>query len=304
MSFDGRLLSGLSVLAAVVEAGSFSRAGEVLGLSASGVSRSIDRLEERLGVRLLNRTTRTMNLTNEGRALYERASPHLEGIEVSASYVSGAAIAVRGSLRVSVNPIFARYILAPKLPLLRERHPELELTVVQQPDVGDLVTEGIDVAVRFGPQLPSTISSKLLFQTRVLTVASPAYLKRHGRPEHPEELVTHECIQYIDPRRGKPFEWEFRRDREVLAIDTHGHLTTTDVDLMVQSCVSGVGIAQVLSLSVTQLIADGVLIELFPEWPGETYPLYITRPSRRLPPAAVEAFMEFCAEICANHEAN
>jgi DNA-binding transcriptional LysR family regulator len=154
MSFDGRLLSGLSVLAAVVEAGSFSRAGEVLGLSASGVSRSIDRLEERLGVRLLNRTTRTMNLTNEGRALYERASPHLEGIEVAASYVSGAAIAVRGSLRVSVNPIFARYILAPKLPLLRERHPELELTVVQQPDVGDLVTEGIDVAVRFGPQLP------------------------------------------------------------------------------------------------------------------------------------------------------
>ena len=191
MSFDGRLLSGLSVLAAVVEAGSFSRAGEVLGLSASGVSRSIDRLEERLGVRLLNRTTRTMNLTNEGRALYERASPHLEGIEVAASYVSGAAIAVRGSLWVSVNPIFARYILAPKLPLLRERHPELELTVVQQPDVGDLVTEGIDVAVRFGPQLPSTISSKLLFQTRVLTVASPAYLKRHGRPEHPEELVTH-----------------------------------------------------------------------------------------------------------------
>ncbi|WP_263315863.1 LysR substrate-binding domain-containing protein, partial [Enterobacter hormaechei] len=80
-----------------------------------------------------------------------------------------------------------------------------------------------------------------------------------------------------------------------------GHLTTTDVDLMVQSCVSGVGIAQVLSLSVTQLIADGLLVELFPEWPGETYPLYITRPSRRLPPAAVEAFMEFCAEICANH---
>jgi DNA-binding transcriptional LysR family regulator len=135
-------------------------------------------------------------------------------------------------------------------------------------------------------------------------VASPAYLKRHGRPEHPEELVTHECIQYIDPRRGKPFEWEFRRGREVLTIDTRGHLTTTDVDLMVQSCVSGVGIAQVLSLSVTQLIADGMLVELFPEWPGETYPLYITRPSRRLPPAAVEAFMEFCSEICANHEVN
>ncbi|XSF43767.1 LysR family transcriptional regulator [Cronobacter dublinensis] len=167
MSFDGRLLSGLSVLAAVVEAGSFSRAGEVLGLSASGVSRSIDRLEERLGVRLLNRTTRTLNLTSEGRALYERAAPHLEGIEVAASYVSGAAVAVRGALRVSVNPIFARYILAPKMPLLRQRHPDLTLTVVQQPDVGDLVNEGIDIAVRFGPQPSSTITSKLLLNTRV-----------------------------------------------------------------------------------------------------------------------------------------
>lgn len=302
MSFDGRLLSGLSVLAAVVEAGSFSRAGEVLGLSASGVSRSIDRLEERLGIRLLNRTTRTLNLTSEGRALYERAVPHLEGIEVAASYVSGAAVAVRGALRVSVNPIFARYVLAPNLPLLRQRHPELTLTVVQQPDVGDLVTEGIDVAVRFGPQLPSTITSKLLLNTRVLTVAAPAYLAQHGRPQHPEDLTGHECIQYIDPRSGKPFIWEFRRGREWLSVETKGHLTTTDVDLKLQACVSGSGIAQVLSLNVGQLIADGKLIELFPEWPDETYPLYIARPSRRLAPAAVEAFMNFCTEICSDFE--
>ncbi len=303
MSFDGRLLSGLSVLAAVVEAGSFSRAGEVLGLSASGVSRSIDRLEERIGVRLLNRTTRTLHLTHEGRNLYERAAPHLDGIEVAASYVSGAAVAVRGALRVSVNPIFARYVLAPNLPLLQQRHPELELTVVQQPDVGDLVTEGIDIALRFGPQPPSTITSKLLLKTRVLTVASPEYLARRGRPDRPEELVNHECIQYIDPRSGKPFGWEFRRGRERLTVETQGHLITTDVDLMVQACVSGTGIAQVLSLSVGQLINDGVLVELFPQWPGETYPLYITRPSRRLAPATVEAFLDFCTEICSNLDA-
>lgn len=302
MSFDGRLLSGLSVLAAVVEAGSFSRAGEVLGLSASGVSRSIDRLEERLGVRLLNRTTRTLNLTSEGRALYERAAPHLEGIEVAASYVSGAAVAVRGTLRVSVNPIFARYVLAPNLPLLRQRHPELTLTVMQQPDVGDLVTEGIDVAVRFGPQPPSTITSRLLLNTRVLTVVAPAYLAQRGRPQHPEDLTGHECIQYIDPRSGKPFIWEFRRGREWLSVETKGHLITTDVDLKLQACVSGAGIAQVLSLNVGQLIADGKLIELFPEWADETYPLYIARPSRRLAPAAVEAFLSFCTEICADFE--
>jgi DNA-binding transcriptional LysR family regulator len=300
MSFDGRLLSGMSVLAAVVETGSFTRAGEVLGLSASGVSRSIARLEGRLGVRLLDRTTRTLHLTGDGKALYERAAPHLEGIEEAASYVSGAAISVRGGLRVSLNPIFARYVLAPRLRTLRERHPNLELTIIQQPDVGDMVTEGIDVAVRFGPQPPSTMTSRLLLQTRVLTVASPEYLAKHGRPKRPEKLVDHECIQFIDPRRGKPFSWEFQRGREVLPVETGGHLTTTDVDLMVHACVSGVGIAQVLAVNVAHLIADGSLVELFPEWPGETYPLYITRPSRRLPPAAVEAFLDFCSEICAD----
>ncbi|OAS81979.1 LysR family transcriptional regulator [Achromobacter dolens] len=299
MSFDGRLLSGMSVLAAVVEAGSFSRAGDVLGLSASGVSRSISRLEERLGVRLLDRTTRTLHLTSDGANLYERAAPHLAGIEEAASYVSGASVTVRGTLRVSLNPIFARHVLAPNLPLLRQRHPGLELMVVQAPDIGDLVTEGIDVAVRFGPQPPSTMTSRLLLQTRVLTVASPAYLARHGRPKRPEKLAEHDCIQYIDPRRGRPFGWEFHRGREVLRVDTRGPLTTTDVDLMVQACLNGAGVAQVLALNVRELLADRKLVELFPEWNGETYPLYVTRPSRRLAPAAVEAFLDFCSDICA-----
>ncbi len=298
MPFDGRLLSGMSVLAAVVEAGSFSRAGEVLGLSASGVSRSISRLEQRLGVRLLDRTTRTLHLTSEGANLYERAAPHLEGIEEAANYVSGAAVTVRGTLRVSLNPLFSRYVLAQNLPLLRERYPHLDLTILQQPDVGDLVAEGIDIAVRFGPQPPSTMTSRLLLKTRVLTVASPAYLARFGRPAQPQALSEHNCLQYIDPRSNKPFTWEFHRGQQTLTVETYGSMTTTDPDLMVQACVGGVGIAQVLALSVAHLLANGELVELFPEWPDETYPLYITRPSRRLAPAAVEAFLGFCVEIC------
>ncbi|KGI78263.1 LysR family transcriptional regulator [Oleiagrimonas soli] len=302
MSFDGRILSGMTVLAAVVEAGSFSRAGELLGMSASGVSRSISRLEERLGVRLVDRTTRALHLTSEGAGLYERAVQHLEGIAEAANYVSGASETVRGTLRVGLNPIFAQHILAPKLPLLRERYPDLELIVLQQADVGDLVTEGIDVAVRFGPQPPSTMTSRLLLETRVLTVASPEYLARYGRPKRPEKLVDHDCIQYIDPRNNKPFSWEFHRGRKILPVKTRGHLTTTDVDVMVQACVSGAGIAQPLALSVDHLIASGALVELFPEWPDETYPLYAARPSRRLPPAAVEAFLGFCVEICREHQ--
>ena len=207
MGFDGKLLSGMSVLAAVVETGSFTRAGEVLGLSASGVSRAVSRLEERMGVRLLDRTTRALHLTGEGARLYDLAAPHLSGIEEAAYVVSGAASTPRGALRVSLNPLFARHVLAPRLPAFKERYPELELISVQLPDAGDLVAEGIDVAVRFGPQPPSSMTSRRLLETRVLTVASLSYLKKHGRPNRPETLNKHDCIQYIDPQRGKPFEW-------------------------------------------------------------------------------------------------
>jgi len=283
MSFDGRLLAGMSVLAAVVETGSFTRAGEVLGLSASGVSRSISRLEARIGVRLLDRTTRALHLTGEGARLYKLTAPHLCGIEDAANVVSGAAVKVRGTLRVSLNPVFARNVLAPRLPEFTERYPELDLIVVQVPDAGDLVNEGIDAAVRFGPQPPSSMPSRLLLETRVLTVASPSYLKKHGCPMTPEKLAGHDCIQYIDPQHGKPFRWEFHRDKEVLPVETTGRLTLTDVDTMV---------------GVAHQLASGALVELFPDWPGETFPLYAIRPSRRLPPAAVEAFLEFCWELC------
>ena len=298
MGFDGRLLSGMSVLAAVVETGSFTRAGEVLGLSASGVSRAISRLEKRMGIRLLDRTTRALHLTGEGARLYELAAPHLSGIEEAANVVSGAASTARGALRVSLNPLFSRHVLAPRLPEFKERYPELQLIAVQLPDAGDLVADGIDVAVRFGPPPPSSMLSRRLLETRVLTVASPSYLKKHGRPRRPEKLAEHDCIQFIDPQRGKPFEWEFQRGKEVVSVATTGRLTLTDVDTMVGACVAGSGIAQVLALGVEHLIANGVLIELFPEWPGETFPLHAIRPSRRLPPAAVEAFLDFCREIC------
>ena len=299
MAFDSRLLAGVSVLASVVESGSFTRAGEILGLTASGVSRSVSRLEERIGVRLLDRSTRSLRLTNEGARLYELAAPHLSGIEEAASLAAGAVGQVQGLLRASVNPIFARNVLAPRLPEFAARYPELRLILVQQPDAGDLVAEGVDVAIRFGPQPDSTMSSRLLLETRVLTVASPSYLAAKGRPRRPMDLVTHECIQFVDPQRGRPFEWEFQRSPETVMVKASGRFTFTDADTMVEGCLAGLGIAQVLAFAVGGHLAAGTLVELFPDWPDETFPLYAVRPSRRLPPAKVEAFLAFCEEIAA-----
>jgi DNA-binding transcriptional LysR family regulator len=302
MRLDPHLLSGMGVLAAVIEGGSFTRAGELLGLSASGVSRAIARLEERVGVRLLDRTTRSSRLTNEGAHLYEFALPHLAGIQEVANAASGFAVAVKGSLRVSLNAIFSRHILAPNLPRFSRRYPALELTILHLPDSGDLITGGVDLSIRFGPQPPSTMSSRLLLETRVLTVAAPSYLEKNGRPMTPEDLAKHDCIHYVDPQRGKPFEWEFHRDEKRVSVKTRGLITVHDCDTMVMACVAGAGVAQVLALGNQHLLSSGALIELFPDWPGETFPLYAIRPSRRLAPAKVDAFLNFCSQICKESE--
>src|SRR5437899_2796664 len=146
MPYDGRLLAGVTVLAAVVEAGTLSRAGEALGLSASGVSRAVSRLEARVGVRLLERTTRTLRLTDEGRRFFDRVSPLLAGIEDAAIEASGSAGAVRGRLRVNVDAFFSRVVLAPEVAKFLARFPEVSLELIMRDAPGDLVADGFDLA--------------------------------------------------------------------------------------------------------------------------------------------------------------
>ena len=110
-------------------------------------------------------------------------------------------------------------------------------------------------------------------------------------------MEKHECLEFVDPQRGRPFEWEFRRDAQAVAVKNHGRFTFTDVDTMITACLAGTGIAQVLAFGVERHMADGSLVELFPDWPDETFPLYAVRPSRRLAPDKTEAFLEFCIEI-------
>lgn len=293
MSFDARLLGGVSVLAAVVEAGSFARAGDAIGISASGVSRAIARLEARVGVRLFDRTTRSVRLTDEGRRFYERVRPCLAGIEDAASEAVGAANVVRGRLRANVDPLFSRVVLAGRLGGFVERYPELDLELITREQIGDLVGEGIDVAVRFGEPANSSLVARKLVDTRVLTVAAPAYLKKHGRPKHPGDLVHHVCMHFREPATGRPFQWEFHRGRKVLPVNAPGRLLMSDASTMYFECVAGTAITQAVELGVRDLIAQGRLVDLFPDWPGETFPLYALYPSRRHQPAKVRAFVEF-----------
>ena len=296
MTFDARLVSGIGVLAAVVEAGSFVRAGEALGLTQSGVSRAIARLEERISVRLLDRTTRCVSLTGEGRAFYEQVGPLMAGIEEAATRASGASIVVRGRLRVNVDPFLSRLVLAPHLPALLLRYPDLTLELLTREQLGDLVADGFDLALRFGEPPSTGMMARKITDTRILTVAAPSLLARYGRPSGPDALVDLPCIQFRDPITGRPFDWEFRRGGRILPVKTSGNLLLTDVATMLEACMAGVGVAQVMAIGVLRLLEEGRLIELFPDWPGETFPLYALYPSRHLMPAKVQVFIDFAVE--------
>ena len=299
MSFDARLVSGIGVLAAVVETGGFARAAKALGLTQPAVSRAVARLEARIGVRLLDRTTRSVTLTDEGRRFYEHVGPLLDGIEEAAALAAGSSATVRGRLRVNVDPFFSHLILAPRLGAFLERYPEITLDFVTSEHIGDLVADGFDVAIRFGEPTASSAVARKVTETRILTVAAPAYLERHGRPARPADLAGHDCIQYRNPLTGQPFQWEFHRAGRIVPVATAGRLLLTDVGTMLRVCLAGAGIAQVMALGVANMLDQGRLIELFPDWPDETFPLYALHPSRHLPAAKVRAFMDFILEAVA-----
>src|ERR1700761_6432584 len=218
MAFDGRIVSGVGVLAAVVDGGSFVKAAELIGLSDSGVSRAISRLETRLGVRLLDRTTRSVALTDEGRRFYEEVKPHLNAIEDAAIVAAGAVSAVRGRLKVDIDPFFLPLILAGRLGAFCERYPELAIEFISSEHVGDLVSEGIDLAIRFGQPRHASLVARKLIEAPILTVAAPRYLERYGKPAHPSELTQHRCLQFLNLHTGLPYDWEFIRDEESIAV--------------------------------------------------------------------------------------
>jgi DNA-binding transcriptional LysR family regulator len=293
MAFDGRLLAGVGVLAAVVESGSFVRAGAALGLTPSGVSRAVGRLEARVGVRLFDRTPRAVTLTDEGREFHARVMPLLTGLEEAAGQAAGAAVAVRGRLRVNVDPWFSRLVLAPRLSGFLDAHPGLSLELVVRDTLGEMVAEGFDAAVRFGEPEPSGLVARKLLETRILTCASPAYLARFGVPLVPHDVERHECLMFRDPVTSRPFPWEFHRGAEVVAVRANGRLVLNDLALKLTACAAGFGVAQTIELGLAPMLASGALVQILPDWADERFPLYAYHPSRHLPAAKVRAFLDF-----------
>lgn len=295
--FDRHALDGLGVLLAVVEAGSFVAAGEALGLTQSAVSRAVARIEDRIGVRLFRRTARAISLTDEGRQFYESVVPHFRAIQEATLEAGDSSTRVRGRLRVNVDPGVGQFLLTPRLQPFLAQHPDLFLEIAVRDRMGDLVREGFDVAVRFGVPEPSALKARLLLRTHIITCAAPAYIKRHGTPRRPSDVERHQCVLMRDPSTGSHFGWEFVRGKKIVSVNVSGQLMVNEVGPMLAACLAGQGIMQAFELYTRELVADGRLVQVLPEWAEETYPLYVYRHPAQLTSAKVRAFSEFVGSL-------
>ncbi len=180
-----------------------------------------------------------------------------------------------------------------------EKFPELEVELLARDQLGDIVVEGFDLAIRFGQSRPSRLIARKLLETRVLTVAAPSYIERHGRPKSPRDLERgdHVLIDFRDPETGRPFAWEFHRRSQQVKITTGAQLMVNDVGTAHTVCLAGYGIAQPMQLGIERLLAEGRLIDLFPDWPDERFPLFALYPSRKHLPPKTKAFLDFVAGL-------
>jgi len=295
MRFDEQTLSDSNVFVAVVRFRSFANAARSLNLSQSVASRAVARLEKRLGVRVLDRTTRSVSLTDDGRGLFERLEPLLQGFEDAFTSTAEEQSRVRGRLRVKMHPTLAHIINGKQLKAFLEDYPELSVEFISSDKLGDLVGEGRDIALYVGELPSSSLIAKKLLDTRVITVAAPDYLAKHMEVAHPSDLLKeeHTLIDYRNPETGRTFPWEYHRGRKIVKIATTGRLIVSDIVNLHGISVAGWGIAQVLEVAVKPMLETGALVKLLPEWGDERFPIYAVYPSRNYVPPKVRVIIDF-----------
>jgi len=284
----------LELFAAVVEGGSFSEAGRALGLSPSAVSRAIDRIEARLGVRLLLRSTRALSLTAEGQAYLQTARRILADLDDAEQQIADQG-APRGRLRVSAALSHGRLCVVPLLGAFAALYPHILVDIALTDTLVDVAAGQADIAVRFGPLADSSLTIRKLGETGRVIVASPDYLARHGMPQVPEDLLRHNCLNF-NFRRAEPV-WPFRRDGQDFALSVQGNIEANNGETLGQLAAIGVGVARVGAFSVAGEIADGSLVPILEGFnPGDVEQIHAVFVGGAGTPARVRAFVDFLAE--------
>jgi DNA-binding transcriptional LysR family regulator len=288
----------LRAFVTVVANGSFARASEELGMSASTLSQTIRALEARLGVRLLNRTTRSVSLTDAGERLHARFKPAMLEMEAAVEDVVSSRDTPAGRLRVHMPSVAAAAYLEPVLGPFHATYPDIVLDVTIDDSVTDIVRVGYDVGARLGEFLEADmVAVKLGGEQRQLAVASPDYIARHGRPETPADLLRHRCINWRQPGSTGVYKWEFLKDGEWFAVAVEGPLVVSHRAMAIAAAVQGVGIAFWAEELVRPLIGAGKLVPLLEEWCGTFPGWFLYYPKQRYTPPSVRAFVDFLRRL-------
>ena len=286
-------LRALSIFARVAERKSFVRAARDLGITQSGVSNAIGRLEEQLGVRLLARTTRSVGLTDDGAALFERSRQILADLDEAEQVLTRARLTPSGRLRIDMPVCFGRLKVVPLLGAFREKYPQIELVANSTDRLVDLVEEGIDVAIRLGTLADSSLIARRLTASRFRLVAAPAYFAAHGQPRTLDDIARHSCLVFLPRETRRPRDWRFRRNGVEVIITPSGAMSFNDAGALAAAAIAGYGLAQMRDYYTDAAIAAGELVPVLEKLRPEPDPISLVYPQARHLSPKVRVFIDF-----------
>ena len=292
--FDDVQLGSIELFCLAAETGSFTAAANLAGVTPAAVSRSVARLEERLGVRLFVRTTRQMRLTDSGRLYYQQCRQALTQLVDAEREVTGQQSQPSGLLRISVPTPYAHYRLLPKLPAFRRLFPDVQIDVHISNRNIDFADDGFDLAIRGKAPTDSGLIARTLEEAELVVVATPEYLREAGTPTSLEALAQHDCIQYQLPSSGRNLPWAFQRDGQWIELETSGNCACLDDYLGAVTLVKhGAGLMQTYRFTVQQALERGELCEVLSAFGGARRPFILLYPHARHVPQRVRAFIDF-----------
>ncbi|MFV0264279.1 LysR family transcriptional regulator [Kluyvera sp.] len=266
-------LNALKIFIKVGETQSFTKAAQALGLTQSGVSRAITRLELDLRVTLLNRNTHSVSLTTDGFFLYESSRSLMHEMDEVGHSITGRTVFPEGELKITTPSAYGRLVIIPTLKEILDRYPALTIDAVMTDRLVDLVEEGFDAAIRIGSVQDSRLIARTIKHLRFVTVASPEYLNSHGIPKEPAELVQHNCLAVKAQKTGRSTKWFYSIAGEQQAFDIKGNLVVDTADVLLEAALSGMGVVQIMDFAVGKYLENGKLVELLQEYSEASIPL-------------------------------
>ncbi|CUA81786.1 MULTISPECIES: LysR family transcriptional regulator [Gulbenkiania] len=294
-------LKALMVFLTTAENGSFSDAARKLGVSPAAISQSIARLEQELEVRLFNRTTRQLTLTEDGRRFYAQCRGPVNNLDTAISQLKASRDEPAGHLRVSMPNSFGRRFILPLMDEFCSLYPKVRIFFGLDDHFSDLIEDGYDVGIRVGMMPDSRMVARHLAQIPLYVVASPEYWDRHGRPTVPEDLTAHDCINFQFPTSGRLFKWEFDKDGERTPVDVQGTYTLNEMEAVCELARLGMGVAQLPGHEVMPYIRRGELEAVLTQYVSLERSIYICFPHREHVAPRTRVFVDFITERLAHH---